>query len=143
MKFDGKVGSRSSTVSGGPPGEAEVLGLNPERRERILAATGWTDVCPGTLNLEVTEDGVHRLLLCTPTIRERGEDVRYPPGRYAGISNVRVGYLYYIGSITSGDETETVVFRRACNPLPKRIEVFSQVKLRERLKLSDGRFNRL
>jgi CTP-dependent riboflavin kinase len=121
----------------GPPREAEVLALNPTRRERILQAAGWKDLFPGTLNLKVTEDTVHRLLLCTPVIRERGDDVAYPR-QHAHIPKLRVGYLYFRARIKKGDRVSSVLVRRACNPLPTRIEVFSELKLREALGLSDG-----
>ena len=110
--------------------------MNPQRRDRILKATGWKELCPGTLNLDVTEDCVHRLLLCTATIRERGEDVKYPEP-YADIPKLRVGYLYYSGRIVNGNKTGTVLIRRACNPLKTRLEAFSDVKLRESLEMSD------
>lgn len=73
-----------------------MLALNPQRRERILQATGWKDLVPGTLNLEVAEDSVHRLLLCTPVIREKGKDVKYPQ-QYVRIPTLRVGYLLLLG----------------------------------------------
>lgn len=136
--FEAIVGSRSSTrPSVGPPGDAEILALNPHRRERILQATGWTDLFPGTLNLEVEEDSVHRLLLCTAAIREGGEGVVYPQ-QYAHIPKLRVGYLYFPGRIRKGDKTASVLIRRACNPLKTRVEAFSEEKLRDALELSDG-----
>lgn len=121
----------------GPPGEAEVLALNPTRRDRILQATGWKDLFPGTLNLKVTEDSVHRLLLCPPVIRERGADVVYPP-QYAHIPELRAGYLYFRARIKNGDRVSSVLVRRACNPLRTRIEAFSELKLRDALGVSDG-----
>lgn len=137
-KFPGTVESRSSSAPvAGPPGEAEVLALNPTRRDRILQATGWKDLFPGTLNLKVTEDSVHRLLLCTPVVRERGDDAVYPP-QYAHILKFRVGYLYFRARIKNGDRILSVLIRRACNPLPTRIEVFSELKLRDALAVSDG-----
>lgn len=136
--FHGIVGSRSSTApSEGPPGEKEVLSLNPQRQDRILQATGWKKLFHGSLNLEVNEGCVHRLLLCTATIRERGEDVKYPK-EYAFIPLLRVGYLYYSGRLKKGNKTESVLIRRACNPLPTRLDVFSEQQLRESLELSDG-----
>ncbi len=138
IAFQAIVESRSSTApSVGPPGEAEVLALNPHRRDRILRATGWKELFPGTLNLEVTEDCVHRLLLCTARIRERAEEVRYPE-QYAPIPRLRVGYLYYSARIKNGDKAASVLIRRACNPLKTRLEAFSEAKLRESLGLSDG-----
>lgn len=136
--FQAIVGSRTSAgQSGGPPGEAEVLALNPQRRDRILQATGWKDLVPGTLNLEVAEDSVHRLLLCAPVILENGEDVKYPR-QDTHIQKLRVGYLYYWAKIKKGERTARVLIRRACNPLKNRLEAFSEQKLRDSLALSDG-----
>ena len=111
--------------------------MNPTRRDRVFQATGWKDLFPGTLNLKVTEDAVHRLLLCTPVIRERGDDVAYPP-RYAYVPKLRVGYLYFRARIKNGDRVSSVLVRRACNPLPTRIEAFSELKLRDTLGVADG-----
>lgn len=72
--FEGTVRSRSISKRGlGPPAEAAILPLNPERRERIIEATGWPDVFPGSLNVEIREDASHRILSCAPVIREKGE----------------------------------------------------------------------
>ena len=114
-----------------------MLALNTQRRDRILQATGWKELSPGTLNLEVPEDCVHRLLLCTAKIREGAEDVRYPE-QYAHIPRLRVGYLYYNGRIRKGNKVALVLIRRACNPLKTRLEALSEGKLRESLELSDG-----
>ena len=138
ITFPGIVGPRSSIApSVGPPGEAEVLSLNPQRQHRILQATGWEKLFPGTLNLAVEEKWVHQLLLCIPKIRERGEDVKYPMG-YAHIPLLRVGYLYYGGRLKKGNKTVSVLIRRACDPLRTRLEAFSEEKLRVSLELSDG-----
>ena len=138
ITFQGIVQSRSSTApSVGPPGEDEVLSLNPQRHHRILQATGWQKLFPGTLNLEVEEKSVHQLLLCTAKIRERAEDVRYPK-EFAFIPQLRVGYLYYSGRLKKGNKTVSVLIRRACNPLRTRLEAFSEEKLRDCLDLSDG-----
>jgi CTP-dependent riboflavin kinase len=138
IQFSGIVESRSSTgPAADPPGEADVLALNPARRSMILQAIGWTDLFPGTLNLKVEEDSVHRLLLCAPVIRERGSNVMYPP-EYAHIPKLRVGYLYFRATIRRGDRVCSVLVRRACNPLLTRLEVFSERKLRDALGVSDG-----
>lgn len=137
ISFRAVIGSRSSVNAGGPPGETEVLALNPTRRERILASTAWSDLSPGSLNLEVADEWVHKLLLCEPLLVENAEDVKYPPP-YAHIPNLRVGYLYYTGSIKKGDAVSPVLIRRACNPLKGRLEAFAAYKLRVSLALSDG-----
>jgi CTP-dependent riboflavin kinase len=135
--FPATVSSRSSRGPGGPPGEADVLALNPQRRDRILQATGWSSLFPGSLNLEVTPDCVHCLLLHTPAIREDGENVRYPSA-YAHIPKIRIGYLYFSGRLRNGDRVAPVLFRRAVNPLSNRIEAFAEQQLRQTLSLSDG-----
>ena len=131
------VSSRSSRAPGGPPGETEISALNPERGRRILQAMGWAELAPGSLNLEVDEDSVYRLLLCVPVIQEPGASVLYPSA-YAHIPKLRVGYLYFVGRLTKGDRAAPVLIRRAVNPLPKRVEAFSNQNLRETLALSDG-----
>jgi CTP-dependent riboflavin kinase len=139
LQFKGIVGSRSSRGGAprGPVGEAEILALNPKRRAAILAATGWNDVFPGTLNLEVEPVVVEHLLSCTPLIREKGEDVKYPDP-YAHIPGLRIGYLYYAALIRNGDKSASVLIRRAVNPLRGRVEAFADRNLRDLLGLSDG-----
>lgn len=138
ISFEGVVGSRSSSgPSFGPPGEAEVLALNPQRRAAILAATGWNDIFPGTLNIEVAEEAADGLLRCTPLILERGEDVKYPP-QYSQIPKLRIGYLYFRAMIKSRDRVASALIRRAVNPLKTRLEVFADQRLRAALALSDG-----
>ena len=138
MEFSGTVQSRSSAQpSRGPPGDAAILALNPARRDRILSATGWKDLCPGTLNLRVTPDIVHRLLLCVAVIRESAEHIVYPP-ESAHIPKLRIGYLYFQGRLKKQNSVISVLVRRACNPLADVVELLSECKLRDRLKLSDG-----
>ena len=122
---------------GGPPGEAEVLALNPRRRDLILQATKWPNLVPGSLNLEVAVTTVEHLLHCVPVIREDGKDVQYPAA-HARIPILRVGYLYFAARLSKGDRVVSVLIRRAVNPLPTRIEAFSDRLLREALVLSDS-----
>jgi hypothetical protein len=139
ITFQGIVELRSSATPtpDGSPGEAEVLSLNPQRRDRILQATGWKTLFPGSLDLRVTEDCVHRLLLCIPIIRERGEEVVYPDA-YSHIPKLRVGYLYFTGRITKGDAASRVLFRRACNPIKNRLKAFAETRLWDTLGLFEG-----
>jgi hypothetical protein len=58
--------------------EAEVLRLNPQRQSLNLKVTGWSQLIPGTLNLEVAEGIVEQLLLQEPLINEPGSSVTYP-----------------------------------------------------------------
>ncbi|MGN6228132.1 MAG: hypothetical protein ACTHNM_11930 [Dyella sp.] len=134
--FSAIVSSRSSKKPDGPPGEKEILELNPARRERILQVTKWPNLFSGSLNLDVPDDCVHRLWLCTPVLWEDGADVQYPE-KYAHIPRLRVGYLYFAGNLRNGQKTVPVLFRRAANPLPKRIEAFASQSLRDALSLSD------
>jgi hypothetical protein len=140
MRFQGTVEQRSSVSRvrdpRDAPGEAEVLALNQQRRDAILQVTGWPTLFAGTLNLRVPEEYAHRILLCIPVIRERGEGVKYPDS-HARIPKLRVGYLYFSGRITKGDLSRAVLFRRACNPLRKDLlEAFAEERLRDVLTLS-------
>ena len=137
LTFSATISSRSSKNTQGPPSESEILALNPQRCEMILNTTGWDKLFPGTLNLEVDEEIVHRLLLCTPLIREDASDIRYPDGS-THIQKLRVGYLYYTGRIERRGKKVSVLIRRACNPLKKRLEAFSQERIRDVLILSEG-----
>ena len=92
-KWTGRVFSRSSCGVGGPPGEKVILALNPGRRERILEATGWSNVEPGTLNVKVGAGVLDSLLQATPAFREPAETVIYPEG-WKHIPRMRKAYLY-------------------------------------------------
>ena len=52
--------------AGGPPGESEILALNPQRKDGILKATGWEKLEPGSLNLDVSADVVEALGKLSP-----------------------------------------------------------------------------
>ena len=94
MKFHGAVQFRSSIQPGiGPPGESEVLALNPQRSESILKATGWDRLEPGSLNLTVEAAIVIALLKFEPTLVEDAATVRYPEG-YRHIPQMRKAYYY-------------------------------------------------
>lgn len=137
IKFQAIVSSRSSSRRNGPPGEKEILHLNPKRRESILAETDWDNLYEGTLNLEVQEDVVSRLKKRNPAIRESGASVIYPTS-YQNIPIMRGTYLYFRGTINKDDYSQDVLFRTAENPLPRRIEAFAPIKLRDAIKLKDG-----
>lgn len=114
LTFQATVSSRSSKATPGPPGEAKVIMLNPQRRERILQEMAWTQLAQGTLNVEVAEDVVHRLLLCEPIIREDGTTVKYPE-EYKSIPLRRIGYLYYQAS-TKGRASGTGLDQTGMQP---------------------------
>lgn len=137
MKFKAIISSRSSSRASGPPGETEILNLNPQRREMILAKTGWEKLVEGTLNLEVHKDMVSQLLTKKPTIREPGNSVIYP-SKFQYIPTIRKDYLYFKGTISKSNHSEGVLFRTARDPLPNRLEAFAPVRLRESLSIADG-----
>ena len=141
MQFNGVVSSRSSLHPQGgavsPPGETEILRLNPKRREAILAATGWHDLFPGTLNLEVDSGVVDGLLTFEPALRECGANVIYPAA-FSHIPAKRKGYLYYRALVSFSARSLPGLVRRAIVPLPRRLEVFSEYRLRDNLLVNDG-----
>ncbi len=137
MQFKGKVYSRSFKKKGGPPGEAELIDLNPKRRSVILKIMRWDDLFKGTLNLEVNEEVVENLMSKTPIIREPGNEVNYPK-QFSHIPKKRIAYLYFKGIITFKNKSEEVLFRTSENPPSKTIiEVFAQNRLRASLNLND------
>jgi CTP-dependent riboflavin kinase len=141
MKFSGVVSSRSSlpgrSATNSPPGEAELIALNPQRKAAILQATGWSDIFPGTLNIEVGQDVVDRLLDSEPVIREKGESVIYP-SPFAHIPAIRKGYLYYRATVSASGLRAPALIRRAIVALPRRQEIFSETRLRDNLGVNDG-----
>lgn len=137
MNFNAIVSSRSSTKKGGPPGESEIMLLNPQRLELILQYTEWTKLEKGTLNLEVEANVVQELKYQKPLVREPGNQVKYPE-RYSQIPRRRQAYLYFRGTITYNNISVDVLFRMAENPLPNRLEAFAAIHLRKKLDLADG-----
>lgn len=140
MTFSGRVQLRSSgdpLAGSGPPGESEVQRLNPEREVRILKATGWQSLAPGSLNLEVHDQVLDDLGQLTPVIREPGSEVIYP-SPFQHIPNVRREYWYYRGVAWYGESRENVLVRRAAHPVPGRVELFAAIHLGERFGLKAG-----
>jgi hypothetical protein len=138
MQFKAIVNSRSSSKRMGPPGEKEILKLNPKRREMILDKTGWNYLYPGTLNLTVDADMVIKLRAKKPDILEPGNSVKYPEA-YQRIPLKRRSYLYFLGKISKNNQAEEVLFRVAeVPPRPDLIETFAPVRLRNTLSLKDG-----
>jgi hypothetical protein len=136
--FRGKVSFRSSKPgAGGPPGEAEVLRLNPQRKDSILHVTGWSELEPGSLNLEVADEVVSNLGGIEPELLEAGDTVKYP-AQYANIPRMRGAYMYFRGVVAASGRTEEVLIRRAKNPVPGRVELFAQCRLRSKFGLSEG-----
>lgn len=139
MRFTGKVQFRSSIRPGiGPPGEAEVLALNPERATRILAATGWDRLEPGSLNLGVENSVVEALLNMKPSLVESSASVRYP-APYQHIPASKRAYHYYRAVADIRSMTQDVLVRRALmNPVSGRVELFAPVRLKQQFGLAAG-----
>jgi hypothetical protein len=138
IEFTARVSARSSRGDGGPPGETEVLRLNPQRQTMILDATGWNQLTPGTLNLEVAKEIVDQLLSLEPLINEPGASVTYPLP-YQGLPLKRGAYLYYAATVSRRDISAPALIRRAINPPPvSRVEAFSDRCLRDFLHVEDG-----
>ncbi len=122
----------------GPPGEAEVLMLNPQRQAKLLAITGWGRVEPGTLNIECADALAEAALRNSALVwREEGTTVIYPP-KYAGVPKIRRAYLYYRATLVFGAHEVPVLVRRAENPVRGRVEVFAEQSLRASIGVVDG-----
>lgn len=141
MKFAGEYCPRSSVgrQPGGPPGETEVLRLNPGRRTRILDVTGWKTLEPGSLNLAVRVRDFDDLLAVQPTMTEAGTDIRYPHP-FEAIPIARVEYYYYRATASHAGKSRSVLARRPKIPSPhaKVVELYAEVKLVTELGLKLG-----
>lgn len=138
LTFKGVVYFRSSLPNAkGPPGEAAILALNPQRKTQILAATGWPQLEPGSLNLKVPGDVVEALMHLRPTWIEDGSTVLYPPP-LSHIPKLRAAYLYFLATAQGSDKHQQVLVRRAQNPLPGVVELFAPVNLTEFFGLVSG-----
>lgn len=137
LEFQGTVKSRTSRGESGPPGETEILRLNPQRKQRILNETNWVDLAPGTLNLGVDHSIVERLLEQNVHIVEDANNIHYPQG-FARIPTKREAYYYYLGKVIYASTSVDALVRRAKQPVPGTVELFSPVNLREYLGIDDG-----
>lgn len=138
MKFYGSVQFRSSIQPGvGPPGEAQVLALNPQRADQLLKVTGWSRLELGSLNLTVDASVVDGLLKFAPVLVEDAATVRYPD-QYQHIPRMRKAYFYYAAAATYGNRSQPVLVRRALNPVPGRVELFASLNLTTNFSLSVG-----
>jgi hypothetical protein len=141
MHFRGTVMFRSSRpqVSAGPPGEAEIQRLNPNREQSILNSTGWQALEPGSLNLNVGPSVVRELGEMAPALVENAEQILYPP-QYSDIPRFRQGYWYYRGSVRRGAGKERVLVRRPVNPtgIEDRVELFAATSLKAKFRLAEG-----
>jgi CTP-dependent riboflavin kinase len=106
--------------------------------QRILQKTGWSELAPGSLNLEVEERVVRALADESPLIQEDPGDITYPPGQEY-IPIIRGGYWYYRALVKHGAGKEDALIRRAIkNPLPTRVELLAPVNLKSALGVNDG-----
>ena len=141
MKFVGEYCPRSSVgrQPDGPPGETEVLRLNPGRRTRILNATGWKTLEPGSLNLAVRVRDFDDLLAVRPTMTELGTDIRYPHP-FEAIPIDRVEYYYYRATASHAGKYRPVLARRPKIPSPyaKVVELFAEINLVTEFGLNSG-----
>jgi len=137
LAFKGRVGFRSSKGGDGPPGETAILDLNPQRRIKILEATGWSRLEPGSLNLDVDNSSFDLLLKQTPLLVEPSETIVYPEP-YAQIPARRKAYLYYAATARAKNKTYAVLVRRAKVPGPIRVELFAPESLKAFFGLLEG-----
>jgi hypothetical protein len=138
LSFTGILAFRSSRPNAsGPPGEAEVLTLNPQRSATICKITGWDRLQAGSLNLTVPNGVVDDLKALKPTWTELGRSVNYPP-QYAYIPLRREAYLYYLADAAAHDKQQEVLVRTAKNPIAGRVELFASLSLVTSLGLGEG-----
>ena len=104
-----------------------------------MAASGWSTLYPGSLNLGVPEDVVHRLLLYKAVYAEDGFNIQYPE-KYAYIPLKRIGYLYFSATLSKEKDSEQilVLLLRACNPLTNSVELFAEHQLCQTVDIQDG-----
>lgn len=137
VTLTGHVSFRSSVRPGGPPGERDVIQLNPQRRDKILRIAGWTELEPGTLNVDLDGSQFDLLTPEAATWIEDGASVVYPP-LYQHIPRKREAYFYYRGTLHIRGKTRPVVVRRAKVPGPIRVEVYAAENLSRSLGLTSG-----
>jgi hypothetical protein len=140
MTFSGRVQFRSSagpSAGTGPPGESEIQRLNPARERRILAATRWPTLAPGSLNLEVENGVLDNLGRLVPIVVEQGSEIVYP-APFQEIPKLRRAYWYYIALVSKHELRQSALVRRAENPVPRRVEMFSSIPLTKHFGLKEG-----
>jgi len=136
LKFEGIVRFRSSASPlVGPPGETQILALNPERATRILTSTGWDRLEPGSLNLEVPHTVIDALATLIPQLVEDAATISYPPP-YEHIPSIRKAYWYYRAIAKAPGRRASVLVRRAQVPVLGTVELFAPLHLVRALSLS-------
>lgn len=138
FRFKGEVTFRSSRPgAGGPPGEAELFRINPQREVALCACTGWTRVEPGSLNLRVEDGVVERLGDLCECYFEHPSLIKYPNGK-SRIPEDRGGYNYYRALIRNAERTEPILIRRAKDkPLKNLVEAYAPLRLTKVLGLQE------
>lgn len=141
LSITGQVFSRSTHPSfkpGDPPGEKEILALNPEREENLERIANSEYLYGGTLNLRTDSLPNKIFQSIAPVAFEAGIQVIYP-SKFAHIPKQRIGYWYYKGFICSKDRCRPVLFKYPDIPYNVfTLEVFSAHHLRDELSLSDN-----
>ena len=137
IHLNGRISYRSSVKPGGPPGEREVIELNPQRRANILRIAGWIALEPGTLNIDLEQTQFDQLTADAAEWIEDASSVTYPPP-YQYIPRKREAYFYYLATLHAHAKTSNVVVRRAKFPGPIRIEAYAPENLTNLLGLKSG-----
>jgi hypothetical protein len=137
-RVHGRVSSRSSRGGAGPPGENEILALNPQREVGLKRLMNWPRLEPGTLNVQCDEAQLQELVdSLRPAWVEVAASVLYPP-KYSYIPGRRGGYRYFHATLCASGATIVVLVRRAIVPVRGRLEVFADCNLRSAAGLADG-----
>lgn len=144
LEISGSYYKRSSAYQSGrrppniPPGESELLELNPDRYARICAAAGWSAMERGSLNLAVSPADFGSLLSLAPVLIEPAGLIRYPPP-HEWIPAHRVEYRYYLATASFGNKSHAYLARRAKTPAPnsRPVELFATENLTRFFGLED------
>lgn len=111
--------------------------LNPERRMRIIAATGWGFLESGSFNLAVDQPIVDGLLSYKPALVEDAASIKYPSG-FERIPLKRKAYYYYRGTAFAQSKTHDVLVRRAQVPVKGCVELFASENLTRYFNVANG-----
>lgn len=112
--------------------------MNPQRARGIIAATGWSEVALGSLNLSVENAVVETLMGYKPIYEESGDTINYP-APYQGIPIKRKRYLYFRAMASATGEVHEVLVRRAeVPPYPGLVELYASKNLMDFFGLDEG-----
>lgn len=121
-----------------PPGEKEILALNPQREENIKQLASWDELYPGTLNVRTAFSPTEIFHNIPPIAYEAGCTVTYT-ANYSNVPKSRVGYWYYPGFVFAKGRFKPVLFKYPDTPYSEfTLEIFSPFNLRADLELSDN-----